>query len=135
MMRCIGIAAAMLLAASSASAATLTLVEGNVLVNTGKGFVKGVLGQELKPGDRVMIGNGGGNATIAYDVTCLARVVRASQVVRVQSGIPCTANSPAAAPEAGTGFAGVNTGTLVVGGAIAIGAGFGIYHLTKPSSP
>ena len=124
--------AALAVAAVPAGAATLSLANGNVLVNSGNGFVRATEGQQVSPGTRVMIGAGGGNATIAYDLNCLERVT-AGQVVTVKPSVPCTPNSPLASPQAGLG---IPNGALVAGGAVlAVGVGIGIYQLSKPSSP
>jgi hypothetical protein len=131
------VAAALMFAAAPAGAAVLSQANGNVLVNTGNGFGGGQVGQQLRPGDRVMIGSGGGYAYIAYSTSCVQRV-QAGTVVVVQQGIPCTPSSPPARAEAGFGnFTGVPTDPLlIVGGAgLIAGAGIGIYQLTKPSSP
>jgi len=127
----------MLFAVAPASAAVLSQANGNVLGNMGNGFGGGVVGQQLKAGDRVMIGSGGGYAYIAYSTTCVQRV-EAGTVVVVREGIPCASNSPLASPEASFGnFTGVPTSPVVIvgGGALIVGAGIGIYQLTKPSSP
>ena len=136
MMRPAFILFAMLVTCAPAGAATLSLAEGQVLVNTGNGFRQATVGQQLKAGDRVMVGPGGGNATISYDFTCVARVPT-GQVVTVSAGTPCNANSPTASPEAGIANpTGIPNTALIAGGvALAVGAGIGIYQLTKPSSP
>ncbi len=142
--------ASMLTVAAPAGAATLSLSSGNVLVNTGNGFVRATEGQQVNPGTRIMIGTGGGNATIAYDLSCLERVTP-GQVVTVKRSSPCAADSGQSSDNSGssgnTGGGGGGTGTgniiggvpdtaVVVGGvAAAIGAGIGIYQLSKPSSP
>ena len=117
----------LLVSAAGAQAAVLTSAVGDVLVNTGSGFRRGVEGQQLNPGDRVMIGRGGGNATISYDIVCLERV-NVGRVATVQPNAPCTPETPLEA--------GVPTGVLIAGGAaLAIGGGVLIYNATKGSSP
>lgn len=118
--------------ASAAAAATLVNVTGDVLVNTGSGFVRATEGQQVGPGNRVMIGSRGGAATIVYDPACIENVERGRAVV-VQQGVPC--NAPGANTTPAQLGAGVPQGVLVVGGAvIAIGAGVLIYNATKGSS-
>jgi hypothetical protein len=137
MRRTIVAAASLLLAIAPAGAAVLSQANGNVLVNVGNGFGAGQAGQQLKPGDRVMIGTGGGDAFIAYSTSCVERV-SAGTVVVVKQGIPCTPSSPQAPAQAGFGnFTGVPTDPLLIvgGAALIVGAGVGIYQLTKPSSP
>ena len=135
-MRSFIVALAFVMASSSmAQAATLAKADGDVLVNTGSGFQRGVLGQELKPGDRVMVGRQGGDATIAYDLACLERV-QIGRVVVVQPNVPCNApgaNTTIAPVDAVTAFPGGTTG-LIFGGAVLIGAGVLIYQATQGSS-
>ena len=140
-MRRFAMAVALAIATGSvAQAATLSKVEGDVLVNTGRGFPRGVLGQQLKAGDRVMVGRPGGNATISYDISCLERVPT-GRVIVVQVAVPCNA------PGANTSIAPVDAvaldavpaipggaTALIVGGAVGIAAGVLIYQATKDSS-
>ena len=146
--------AAMFAVAAPAGAATLSLASGNVLANTGNGFVRATEGQQLSPGTRIMIGTGGGNATIAYDLSCLERIT-AGQVVTVKLGSPCAADlgqstdgtgnpgNTGGGGGPGTGgpvtaniVSGIPNAALVGGGvAVAAGVGIGIYQLSKPSSP
>lgn len=137
MRRAVFLVVSMVLAAAPASAAVLSQAAGNVLVNTGNGFGAGQAGQQLKPGDRVMIGSSGGEALIAYSTSCVEQVP-AGTVITVKSGIPCTASSPPASEQAGLGnFTGVPADPLLLAGgaALIVGAGVGIYLLAKPSSP
>ncbi len=117
--------------ATAVSAATLSTAAGDVLVNTGRGFVRGQQGQVLNPGDRVMVGNGGGNATVSYDLSCF-QSVNVGTVVTVRQGIPCenpaTTTNPAP-------LGNVPTEIIVLGGAAVIGGGVLIYNATKSSSP
>lgn len=146
---------AFLMAVSTASAATLSSIEGEVLVNTGNGFAKATAEQQLKTGDRVMIGARGGKASVAYDPACAEQVERGF-VVTVKPFAPCGATDSgdgrgsikddraaggvvggggslagAAAPAAGLPTAAV----VAVGVAVAVGAGVLIHKATKPSSP
>jgi hypothetical protein len=120
------------LAAGGVEAATLVNVSGDVLVNTGRGFVRATEGQRIDPGNRVMIGSSGGAATIVYDPLCIERVERGRAVI-VQQGVPCTVAGASTTP-APVG-AGISQGALIVGGvAIAVGAGVLIYNASKSSS-
>ena len=65
----VGAAAAALLSLPG-QAAELVAVEGDVKINRGSGFVKAELGQEVKVGDRIMIGSAGGSAKLAYGPNC-----------------------------------------------------------------
>lgn len=135
-MRSLVVTLALVMALSPlAQAATLAKADGDVLVNTGNGFRRGVLGQELKSGDRVMVSRQGGDATISYDLSCLERV-QVGRVVVVQPNVPCNApgaNTTIAPVDAVTAFPGGTTG-LIVGGAVLIGAGVLIYQATQGSS-
>ncbi|MEQ1718037.1 MAG: hypothetical protein ABL907_19020 [Hyphomicrobium sp.] len=123
-----------IIAASSlgAEAATLSTTTGDVLVNTGSGFSRAVQGQELKPGDRVMVGRAGGGATISYDLSCLERV-QIGLVVTVQAGVPC--NAPGATTTTAPLGAGLAPEVAILGAAAAIGGGVLIYNATRSSSP
>lgn len=156
MKRSAALIVSMMFAVVPAGAATLSTMEGDVLVNSGNGFARAKAGQELRAGDRVMVGARGGSAAIAYNQACVEQVQR-GHVVAVKPVAPCAAESGdgrdslkdrrAAAGGAGAGgggaggaaaagAAGIPNTALVAGGvALAVGAGVGIYYLTKPSSP
>lgn len=122
-------------------AATLSTVSGDVLVNTGRGFQRGATGQDLAAGDRVMIGQMGGTAIIAYGPHCEERV-EVGHVVTVRPQDACagktesditTGSNPAAG---GLAAGGMSTGTMVAGGAaIAAGVGLGIANASKSKKP
>jgi hypothetical protein len=122
---------AALCAATSAGAATLSTADGDVLVNGGRGFVRGQAGQNLNPGDRVMVGRGGGNATISYDLSCFERVTIGT-VSAVRTGIPCQTTGATTTPSI---LGNVPTEVIVLGGAAAVGAGVLIYQAAKSTSP
>ena len=107
----------------------LTTANGDVLVNTGRGFVRGTAGQNLNPGDRVMIGRGGGSATVSYDPACFENVA-VGGVVTVRAGVPC--NAPGAQTQPAP-FGNVPPVAIAVGGAAVIGGGILIYNATKSS--
>ncbi len=96
---------------SSLKAATLSDVQGEVLVDHGSGFdiVNG--STTLNPGDSVIV-NPGGSALIVYDTECKVPV-QPGAVVTVHKYSPCNGG--------GDGLA-LSTTTLVVGGAV-IGLG------------
>ena len=132
-MRRLVVALAIVVAFSAVSnAATLSTLNGDVLVNTGNGFGRAAVGQPLKPGDRVMVGRNGGDATISYDLSCLERV-QVGRIVVVQTGIPC--NAPGANTTPAPLGSGIATETLLIGAGAAAGAGAIIYFATKGSSP
>ncbi len=54
-------------------ASTLQSAQGGVLVNRGGGFVRVAGGEQLKPGDLVMV-RPGGNAIVAYSGGCFVNV-------------------------------------------------------------
>ena len=108
-----------------AGAATLSAVQGQVLVNTGNGFRNAQPGQTINPGDRVLV-QPGASAQVSY---------ADGSILNVPSGgvytIPTT--PPVAPPPAAGGFP---PGVLIAGGVVAAaGAGILIYQATKSSSP
>jgi hypothetical protein len=121
--------AACLLSISDAQSATLSSATGEVLVNAGRGFERATAGQELKPGDRVMVGRGGGEAVISYDLTCVDTVA-VGRVATVVPNIPC--NVPGVDGAGAAAGAGIPQGVLIAGGvAVAVGGGLLIYNATK----
>lgn len=102
MHRAIILLAILFTSSSVAGAASLHHATGDVLVNTGRGFERAQIGQSLKPGDRLMIGRGGGEAIVSYDLSCIERV-ESGRVTTVQAGIPCgcSAGSTDAKPASG----------------------------------
>jgi len=125
-------AALLAMVSSSVDAATLVNLTGDVLVNGGRGFARAVEGQNLRPGDRVMVGRGGGSATIAYDPLCIERV-EVGRVATVAGGVPCNVTGTATSPAAfGAGVP--STALIIGGGAAVVGAGVLIYSATKKSS-
>lgn len=131
MMRLAIVLSAMIVAAGPVDAATLSVVvNGDILVNSGNGFTRAKVVQELRAGDRVMVGAGGGDATISYDGACVQNV-QIGKVATVKAASPCNS-----AHNGDPGTGGVHDSTLVPGAvAVAVGAGVIIYHVTKPSSP
>ena len=137
--RCVGlnmrkfVCAVAFLAASiaAADAATLSGVQGQVLVNKGNGFVQADPGTEILPGDRVLV-QPGGSAQITYPNGAVGNVP--------SGGVFTVPTTPPAAPPLNTAggppSGGIPNGLLIAGGAaVAIGAGVLIYNATKSSSP
>jgi hypothetical protein len=116
-MKLVGIAAAGLLSlAGAAHAATLTSMQGQVLLNQGGGY-KPVSGSvEVKAGDSILV-NPDGLAQLAYG-DCATYEIKPGDVVYVaeQSTIPCAAGVNAAG--------GIGANGLLIGGlAVAVGVG------------
>ncbi|MEQ1718038.1 MAG: hypothetical protein ABL907_19025 [Hyphomicrobium sp.] len=110
-----------------ANAATLSGIQGQVLVNKGNGFVQAQPGTEIVPGDRVLV-QPGGSAQITYPNGAIGSL-QPGGIFTVPAIAPAVAVAVAPA-------AGVPTGVLVAGGlAAAAGAGFLVYNATKSSSP
>lgn len=126
--RVISAAVITILVSASAQAALLTGIEGSVSVNRGNGFQVVTVPTQVKPGDRVMVGQGS-NAQIVYSDTCIARLP-ASNTVIVATKAPCELSAPDAALHEGQ-----RLGTVVVGGlVVAAGVGAAIL-LTRGASP
>ncbi len=131
--RAIAAAVISILVSASAQAALLTGIEGSVSVNRGSGFQVVTVPTQVKPGDRVMVGQGS-NAQIVYSDTCIARLP-ASNTVVVATTVPCTATSPVSTTAPALGLTAPGVGPLVVGGlVVAAGVGAAIL-LTQGASP
>jgi len=149
------IAGAILLAgafhAGSAEAATLVDIRGEVLVNTGSGFVAANGPTAIAPGHQVFI-RPGGSAQIVFGDGCKVPVAH-ERVVQIGASSPCSSGTQQQQQGASTGAAsgpgvvgaaevgGVSSSTLVVGGlaiaggaAIAVGLSSG-GSKDKPASP
>ena len=133
--RIVAAISAFALFAASAQAAVLTNIQGQVSVNTGQGFKPAGPTVDVKPGDRIMTGQGG-TAQIDYSETCITSVA-ADTVVIVQANPPCapttTGQVDPATPPTGNNVL-IIGGLVVAGGAIAalaLGNGGG----SKPASP
>lgn len=114
MRRPLGAIAVFLLVSASVWAqgiATLTGLEGRVLVNQGEQFVSALPGQALAAGDRVMI-NGEGSALVVFSDGCDLRV-ESDTLVTVPAVSTCTggvAQVQRLAPDGGPAI-GAQTGT------------------------
>jgi hypothetical protein len=120
-----------LMASGPASAARLESVEGDVKVHRGNGFERAAAGQELKPGDRVMVGSHG-EASIAYD-ECVERVP-VGRVIVVSNAAACRAGAHAV--NGAQAVSGGGPGALsvaVVGGLGLAAVGAGIYSVKRNS--
>ena len=126
------------LASTAADAATLSAIQGEVLVSRG-GAYQAVSGStELAPGDSVIV-NPGGSAQVVYE-NGVSVPVQPGAVVTVDA-VPPTAAPGALAetpPLTGEGatLGGLDTTTLVVGGVVAAGAAGAVVALSnsKPAS-
>lgn len=123
------IAWAALVAAASANAATLSAVNGQILVNPGSGYQAVTGGAELKPGDLVLAGPGG-SAKLSFLDGCTAAVEPGS-VVAIGQASPCASSSQWQQQEqgnvvnAGGGSSGGAGGAGAAGGAGGAGGGLG----------
>lgn len=128
-----GIFSAALLASASlasansapASVAVVAAVDGQVMVNTGKGYFPATAQLVLKAGDRVLVGKNS-NATISYNdcavsldkpvlFTVTAEPVCAKSSVQPTADLPGGAYPPAGGVAAAGGLASVALPMLVVG--------------------
>jgi hypothetical protein len=116
------IAAASIFAyAASASAATVTSIEGALQVNTGTGFHKVSGSAQVAPGGSVMVGPGG-KAEIVYSDGCKIPV-RPGAIGVVAPVSPCAQGADLGVPYAPV--ATYNYGSWL-GYGLALGAGIGI---------
>ena len=131
MVRFTAVAAALLLACAPVSAATLSGIEGRVMVSHGGAYVPVAQTTELKPGDSV-IANPGGGALLAYPDGCTVQVkpgevvtvgeastcltTQGTQQLTQQQGTVPQQNQGNLPVEPGAGF-GFAPGTLAVGAA------------------
>lgn len=131
-MRSIGIvAAATLMLASAAQAATLTPIQGQVLLNTGGGYKPVTTSVTVKAGDSILV-NPDGLAQLSYD-DCATYEIKPGDVVYVaeKETIPCGAGAID-----GAGLGGLGANGLVVGGlAVAIGVGVVVGVSSGSDSP
>lgn len=103
--------------ASAATSAQLTGVHGNVLVDSGKGFVLVTEGAELKPGDRVMVaGDGGG--TLTFGPGC-STALASDSMTTFTGDETCEASTQGDGNGNGSGLGMALLGTAVVGGGAA----------------
>jgi len=135
-MRLVVFAVALLFASAAVSAATLTAVNGTVMVNTGASYAPAQVGANLAENHRLMV-LANSTATIEYESCALS--VSANQVIAVGTEQDCRARlSYAPGDPAGGGAGGgtatatsvattttattVTTASLVAGAAVAVTA-------------
>ncbi len=104
------------------SSATLSDVNGSVLVNRGEQFVQGTEGDVLASGDRVMAMDNSG-ALLKYDDGCDVRV-EPGTVVTLSEGSPCAGWALAIEQAAPVGMAVGAGGTA---GAVGVGSSPWVY--------
>lgn len=135
-MRHVAIAAAAFLSyVGASSAATLTPLQGQVLLNRGGGYqpVSGPV--EVKAGDSILV-NPDGLAQLAYE-DCATYEIKPGDVVYVseKEAVPCAGGTIGGA----AGLGGLGANGLVIGGlAVAVGVGIvaGVSSGSdSPSSP
>lgn len=111
--------------AAPASLAVVAAVDGQVMVNTGKGYFPATAQLVLKAGDRVLVGKNS-NATISYNdcavsldkpvlFTVTAEPVCAKSSIQPAADLPGGAYPPAGGAAAAGGLAPVALPMLVVG--------------------
>jgi hypothetical protein len=120
-MRRFSVVACALLATSQAFAANVSNIQGQTLLNTGKGF-KQLLGSvEAAPGSKVMA-NPGGQGQVTYPDGCTV-TVNPGQVYTIAPVSPCAQ-------------AGVDTGSVyAIGAAVVGGAVAAVIISSKSASP
>lgn len=126
--------AAMLLGSVQVFAATVESISGAVFVNKGQGFQAATLGTQVKPGDIVMVRDGG-EALVVYEDGCQSHV-KSDKTVTVGRASPCSAVDGSQL-KPGT----IAPDTLLIGG-VVVAAGVGVAVIlsnndsnNKPASP
>ncbi len=117
----VGFVSALLLS-GQVQAATLSGVQGSVMVNPGDGYYLTTGPTTLKPGDLVML-NPGGAAQLLFADGCHVPL-QVGAVFTVGANSPCAAQfgqgqQPSETPSQATG--GFDTGTLLIGVAVVAG--------------
>jgi hypothetical protein len=142
-MKCVAAVSAFYLgvwASPCAFATTVTVEQGQVLLNTGQGYKQIQGPTKANPGDMVVV-NPGGMARITFDDGCVAEIQPPS-VVTITSQSPCQQQkqlrkSPPARERQG-GIEGISATTMMVGG-ILVGGGVTaailLSHKDKAASP
>lgn len=98
-------------------AATVTVVQGQVLINRGQGYRLVEGSTEANPGDMVVV-NPGGLAQIAYPDGCSIQLQPGS-IVAIGQPSPCQAQQEQAGQAAGVSGTAIAIGAVVVGGGVA----------------
>ncbi len=107
--------------ASAASAASLSVVSGPVLVDNGKGFAKVSAATDLKPGARVLVSKGG-KADLAYADGCQKTLGPNTVTTVVESGA-CKPAAQVAAQGNPNKTPGWVEPTVIIGGTAALVTG------------
>ena len=118
---------------ASANAASLSSVQGEVLLDAGKGLKPVTGAANLKAGDTVIARKG--SAKVTYPDGCTVNVDPGKSVAIVEKS-PCAAQASApsgSAAAAAPAAAGLSTAAMVVGG-VAVAAGVGIAASEKRGS-
>jgi hypothetical protein len=120
---------------AQAFAATVQVLQGQVLINQGQGYRMVQGSTEASPGDTVVV-NPGGAAQIVYSNGCTIKVLPQS-VVAISPQSPCQAASQPPPELPAPDGPGISTTTLVVGGAVIVGGAVAALLLIKgkPASP
>ena len=132
----------LIVAAGSASAQSLTDVKGNVLVNTGAGYVKASGASDIGPGASVMARQGG-SAVIRYADGCQVKV-QPGKVSSISAVSPCSfvaADLPASgnrndpgAPVIVAGDGGFGLGGVALAGLVAAGGLVAIIAISRSNN-
>jgi hypothetical protein len=125
---CFSLVASIVVFSAHSFATTVAPVEGELKVNSGKGFRPVSAATEVAPGDALIVAPGG-KAVITYSETCQLPILP-GQVAVVAPVSPCARGQAdiftKAPPQDYTGY-------YLLGGAAAVGLGVGIWVVTKPS--
>ena len=124
-----------LLLSGQVQAATLSGVQGSVMVNPGSGYYLTVGPANLKPGDLVML-NPGGSAQLTFPDGCIVPL-QAGTVVTVGATSPCLAQTGPGHPGAqwfDLDMMIIATGVVAGAGLIALAISASS-DLSKPASP
>lgn len=119
----------------------LSVVQGKVLVNVGKGFVAASEGQSLKAGDRIMVGKDATASLWLKDANCTL-ALPAQHVTLLRKGMSCQAASLVPdgpvhiVPASSDGQpSGVIDPRLIAGGIFLIGTGAVILSTHMKDTP
>lgn len=120
--RFVAVAASLALIASSALAATLGGIQGQVTLNTGAGPNPVTAPTQVKPGDRVSVGPNS-TAQIVYDNGCF-ETIQPNQTAIVKANPVCQQATQQGGPS-------LNTQTVVIGGLVIAGVVGGVIALSN----
>jgi hypothetical protein len=128
--------AVLVASAAAAGAATVTTVKGAVSVNSGSGFQPIAGAVDVRPGDRVLVGEGG-RAQMRFSLTCAAAL---GAGVHVVPSVPRCEAGAAVDPQTTGAIDPPTDGPdprLILGGLVAVATTATIIAATqdKPASP